>query len=164
MLLESCLITGLLGHLTKQDACPGYCTKTSYGLRDRLGKTRLLAPDQYCRNHLLAEKDLCLLDVLPYVAAIGARTVRIEAQYYPAETVKVIVALYRKYLDRLPQLQGGEEMVISLADRQHLQQASPRPLGYGAYVNATVDLAEPESSLPTEEMYLHKAVPGDVKF
>jgi putative protease len=163
MLLESCLISGLLGHLTKQDACPGYCTKTSYGLRDRLGKTRLLAPDQYCRNHLLTEKDLCLLDVLPYVAATGARTVRIEAQYYPAETVKVIVALYRKYLDRLPQLQGGEEMVISLEDRQHLQQASPRPLGYGAYVNATVDLAEPESSLPTEEMYLHKAVPGDVK-
>jgi putative protease len=164
MLLESCLIAGLLGHLTKQDACPGHCTRKSFGLRDRLGKTRLLAPDQYCRNHLLTEKDLCLLDVLSQVAAAGAGSVRIEAQYYDAKTVAVIVSLYRKYIDYLHRLDAGEGLVISKEDWQQLRLVSPRPLGYGAYVNATVDLAEPDSCLPTEEMYLHKAGRADVNF
>lgn len=163
MLLESCLITGLLGHITKQDACPGYCTRKSFGLRDRLGKTRLLAPDQYCRNHLLTEKDLCLLDVLNHIVIAGAAAVRIEAQYYEAETVKVVVDLYRKHLNRLHNLNTDKEMVVSHEDWRHLRQASPRPISYGAYVNATVDLAGPDDCLPSEEMYLHKAVRQDVK-
>lgn len=163
MLLESCLISGLLGHLTKQDACPGYCTRKSFGLRDRLGKTRLLAPDQYCRNHLLTEKDLCLLDVLNHIVIAGAAAVRIEAQYYEADTVEVVVGLYRKYLNRLNNLNIDKEMVVSKEDFMHLRQASPRPIGYGAYANTTLDLAEPDDCLPSEEMYLHKADRQDVK-
>lgn len=162
MLLESCLLAGLLGHITKQDACPGYCTRGTYGLRDRLGKTRLLAPDQYCRNHLLTEKDLCLLDVLHHVAAVGPSAVRIEAQYYSNEAVDVIVGLYRKYISRLPELRPGEAITITPEDWQRLRQAGPRPLGYGATANATLDLAQPDSHLPSEAVYLHKALRDDL--
>ena len=124
---------------------------------------RLLAPDQYCRNHLLTEKDLCLLDVLKQVAAVGVGAVRIDAQYYDAETVAVIVGLYRKYLDIIRKLDAGEELVVSNEDWQQLRQTNPRPIGYGAYVNTTINLAEPDSCLPTDEMYLHKAGRTDVK-
>ncbi len=124
----------------------------------------MLAADQYCRNHLLAEKDLCLIDVINQVAQTGASAVRIEAQYYEVKTIVTIVDLYRKYINRIHQLDADENVEISKKDWQHLKQASPRPLGYGAYVNPSADLAEPDSCLPTEEMYLHRASRKDVIF
>jgi putative protease len=164
MLLESCLLTGMLGHLSKQDACPGFCTHTTYGLRDRLGKIRQLVPDQYCRNHLLTEKDLCLLEVLPQVMATGAAGLRIEAQYYQPEEVGIVVGLYRQYLDRIATSLPGAPFTIDPADLLRLRAASSRPLSYGAYTNETVDLAAPDSSLPTDALYLYAASPDDLQF
>ncbi len=157
MLVESCLISGLIGQTTKFDPCKGFCTRTDYALRDILGKDRLLAPDQYCRNHLLMEKDLCLLDVLDCVIGPQVEALRIEGQFYSEDVLAETVRFYRKYLDTVERMRKGEALEIEKDDWKRLAEIDPRELGYGAYVNETVDFAKPGDGLPTDEIILYKS-------
>ncbi len=154
MIIETCLISGFIGHTSKSDPCRGYCARRDYALRDVLGKQRKMAADQYCRNHLLMEKDLCLLDVLNHVVRQGADVLRIEGQFYTAGTLAQIVGLYRKYLDRLHDVTEESAFDIEETDLRLLNQISPRALGYGAYVNTPVAVGMPGEQLPTNELYL----------
>jgi putative protease len=154
MIIESCLIAGLTGQGTKHDPCRGCCTGADYALRDVLGKDRLIMADQYCRNHLLAEKDLCLLDVLSWLLGQGTAALRIEGQFFSDETLSEIVHLYRKYLDLRKQTRAVERFEIEQADWNRLLAVSPRNLGYGAYANETVAVARPGKDLPANEIFL----------
>lgn len=163
MLLESCLISGLLGNTTKSEPCKGYCAKDHFAIRDRLGKDRMIMPDQYCRNHLLMEKDVCLLDVLHCLKGAGASALRIEGRFYSPETLAEIVRLYKKYMELSWCGSIESTFEIEPEDWRRLIKISPRDLGYGAYVNETIEFAKPGQSLPTDEIILYKKNSGNKK-
>ncbi len=148
MLIESCMLAACLGKITKHDPCPGYCSNGGYDLRDRLGKVRHIATDQYCRNHLLMEKDFGLLPEVPYFAGAGVSAVRIEGSHYEASLLGEITALYRQALDRI----GTANPDTATADMARLTSISPRELTKGAYTNTPVEVAKPCDALPTNEV------------
>ena len=156
MLIESCMLAACLGNMSKHDPCPGYCSNGGYDLRDRLGKVRHIATDQYCRNHLLMEKDFGLLPEVPYFAGAGVSTVRIEGSHYNASLLGEITAIYRQALDRI----GTADPDAATADMAQLTSISPRELTKGAYTNTPVEVAKACEALPTNKVITYNT-PGD---
>ena len=156
MLMEACLLAACFGKMTKHDPCPGYCATGGFDLRDRLGKARHIATDQYCRNHVLMEKDFGLLAEIPHVAAARVSAVRIEGCHYEAALLGKITALYRKALDRVGTSDAGD----ASADMDRLVAMSPRELTLGAYTHTPVEVAHACESLPTNEIITYSAT-GD---
>ncbi len=148
MLIESCMLAACLGRISKHDPCPGYCSNGGYDLRDKLGKIRHIATDQYCRNHLLMEKDFGLLQELHRFAGAGVSAVRIEGSHYDASLLGELTGLYRRALDRI----GSADTDTPASDMEHLIAISPRELTMGAYTNTPMEVATACESLPTNEI------------
>jgi putative protease len=58
-----------------------------------------VAIDQYCRNHLLFAKDLCMLPHLGTLA--NASQLRIEGQHYSPAQLAIVTKIYRNEIDKL---------------------------------------------------------------
>ncbi|NPV26621.1 MAG: U32 family peptidase [Firmicutes bacterium] len=131
MVMDYCLPGALLAGSTKQDPCPRPCQDMEYFLRDDCGQDYRIVADQYCRNHLLMPFDLCLLPYLPEWSQFGLASVRIEGQYYDAETVGRLTRIYRHNLDRLAQEADGYRLPLSVWTE--LQEIHPQGCMAGAY-------------------------------
>jgi putative protease len=101
----------------------------SYGLLDTAGQIHPIAIDQYERNHVLFAKDLCLLPFLSALTSVGSY--RIEGQHYAPALVGKITKAYRKELDELAAKK--EAYAFSADALTALSEASPRPVGIGAF-------------------------------
>jgi putative protease len=130
MLLEHCLIALNLTRWGSKDVCRAPCQHTEFALRDAAGEERTIVTDQYCRNHILAAKDLAILPKIDRFLQLPVAVFRIEAQLYPPEFVGQLTAAYREALDRCA---AGEEVQPSRERWAALLEASPRPWNYGAY-------------------------------
>jgi len=98
MYMDHCLIAARHG-LTSQDWCQDFCLDQELWLTDEKGNRRRLRADRFCKNHLLPEKDLCLLPVVSELARLGVGALCIEARHESSVAVKELVALYRAALD-----------------------------------------------------------------
>ncbi len=49
-----------------------------YALRDERGEIRPIETDQYCRNHILLARDICVLPYLGAFVQTGVKVLRIE--------------------------------------------------------------------------------------
>jgi len=96
MLLEHCLVAMTIGGLRRGDPCPGYCRAGAHALETVHGDRFPIAGDQYCRNHVFLDRELCLLPYLDRIAATGAAGVRIEAARWTAERTAATVRLWRE--------------------------------------------------------------------
>ncbi|MGE5553813.1 MAG: peptidase U32 family protein [Betaproteobacteria bacterium] len=137
MVLEHCLPAALLGNQTAQQPCPGYCRGRRLALQDNLGQKRPLHADQHCRNHLYLANDLCTLPYLADFVLAGFSGLRIEGQLYDEATLRRVVELYRRHLDRV----AADPRASSLPaeEWEELLTISPRPLGLGAYRRGVAD-------------------------
>lgn len=127
MVMDHCLPAAAL----QQDhhLCPGFCHNRHFALLDSAGERHLIKTDQYCRNHVLFAKDLCLLQYLGSFSGLITQY-RIEGQHYTPEHVGLVTAIYRQELDRLATDQ------TSLFDTGLLEKIaanSPRKLGIGVF-------------------------------
>ncbi len=122
MVMDHHLPEAILG-LEKADA------DRAYGLLDTAGQIHPIAIDQYERNHVLFAKDLCLLPFLSALTSVGSY--RIEGQHYAPALVGKITKAYRKELDELAAKK--EAYAFSTDALTALSEASPRPLGIGAF-------------------------------
>ena len=129
MVLDHCVPSAVLEG-TAVHLCRDLCTEQHYSLLDSAGERHDLKIDQYCRNHILFAKDLCLLPHLPALMSAGINHYRIEGQHYPPELVGLITALYRTELDKLA---AGGNYTFDKTCIDKLTASSPRALGIGTF-------------------------------
>ena len=58
------------------------------------------------QKYLLSMKDLCTLELLPEIVGAGIASLKIEGRMKRPEYTAGVVSIYRKYLDRLEQMDG----------------------------------------------------------
>lgn len=134
MILEHCIPAMVTSKSHKKEHCRQVCQYMGYSLRDERGGIRPIEIDQYCRNHLLLARDICLLPYLCSMVQAGVKVLRIEAQYYEDSLVKTLTSLYSKYLTLLqehPQL----SLPIQESDWSRLTEESPRDFNLGSYAH-----------------------------
>ena len=140
MLLEHCLLAMHITKQSPQDPCRSPCLHAPYALIDIIGQPRPIVPDQYCRNHIFLTHDLACLPYLERLCRPGITSLRIEAQYYPLELVRLVTQLYRKALD-----QGL--MAITEPELTAFIDASPRRFTTGAYGLAMDTILNPQERM-----------------
>ncbi len=123
MVSDHCLPRALLGNGTSPGLCREVCQGGNFALVDSAGESHAVKIDQYCRNHILLARDLCLAGRLAPLAAAGVGCFRIEGQHYTPAQVGAVVAVYRRELDGSTAA-AGEPDVAAFA---------PRPLGVGVF-------------------------------
>ncbi|KYZ75513.1 peptidase U32 [Anaerosporomusa subterranea] len=126
MVLDHCVPSAVLG---SDYGCHTLCQDNQYALLDTAGERHPIKIDQYCRNHLLFAKDLCLLPYLQSLAGISRY--RIEGQHYTAPQVGLITAIYRQELDQCASQQEDYHFDQALLDK--LAAIGPRELGIGTF-------------------------------
>lgn len=133
MVLEHCIPAMLTSGSHKKDHCRQVCQYMGYALRDERGEIRPVETDQYCRNHILLARDICVLPYLGAFVQTGVKALRIEAQYYEEAFIKTLVGLYRKYLN-IANEYSGLSLPIQEGDWDTLAKESPRGFNLGGYV------------------------------
>lgn len=133
MILEHCIPAMLTSRSHKKDHCRQVCQYMGYALKDERGEIRPVETDQYCRNHILLARDICVLPYLGAFVQTGIQALRIEAQYYDDAFIKTLVGLYRKYLN-IANEYPGLSLPIQEGDWDTLTRESPRGFNLGGYV------------------------------
>lgn len=142
MVLEHCIPAMATSKSHKNDHCRQVCQYMGYALKDDRGEIRTIEVDQYCRNHLLLARDVCVLPYLHSFVQTGVKALRIEAQYYEDALVKTLVGLYRKYLGII-QEHPNLALPVLESDWDQLTEESPRGFNLGGYVR---DIANSKST------------------
>lgn len=132
MILEHCIPAMTTSKSHKKDHCRQMCQYIGYALKDERGEIRPIEIDQYCRNHLLLARDICVLPYLGTFTRTGVRILRIESQYYEDAFIKTLVGLYRKYLN-IAQEHSNLSLPIKESDWDILARESPRGFNLGGY-------------------------------
>jgi U32 family peptidase len=128
MLLDHCVIAMNLSRSGSKDTCRGPCRQTPFALRDAKGAVRDIVTDQYCRNHLLTEKDVAILPAIELFLGLSVDSFRMEAQFYSPELTGRLTAAYRAALDAW---KAG--LSPTTPDCDALEKASPRSWNFGGY-------------------------------
>lgn len=109
-------------------SCNDSCASKRYALLDTANQQHPIMIDQYCRNHILFAKDLCLL---PYLSSLaGLAQYRIEGQHYTPEQLSVITRIYREELDKLA---ANYDYQFNQTQLDKILAVSPREIGVGVF-------------------------------
>jgi hypothetical protein len=98
MVLEHCLLAMTTQHISPQDVCKMPCAADRFALRDAGGTVRPVMTDRYCRNHILLERTLNMLPVLPAVAAVAPASVRVDARLHTADETAFLTDTFSRCL------------------------------------------------------------------
>lgn len=134
MILEHCIPAMAISGSHKKEYCRQVCQYIGYALKDERGEIRPIETDQYCRNHLLLARDVCVLPYLQSFMQTRIHSFRIEAHYYEDTLVKTLVSLYHKYLNIL-QEHKNLSLPVQENDWDTLVEESPRGLNLGGYLH-----------------------------
>lgn len=100
MITDLCLIqTALEGCST---ACGQECALAQPALLDKYGQSYKILTDYQCRNHIYYPLERSLYPYLPWLAAWGAKSVRIDGQHYPPKLLTRVVYIYQQALQENP--------------------------------------------------------------
>ncbi|MFZ5642340.1 MAG: DUF3656 domain-containing U32 family peptidase [Bacillota bacterium] len=131
MVSEHCLPGAVLGDKGAESVCTGVCAEGEFGLKDRTGAVFPVETDRFCRMHLFNSRDLCLIEDIRELSAMGVSCIRIEARrerpYYVSEVTKI----YRKALDGL--LAPVRKHHEPVEAREMLETFSPAGITKGHY-------------------------------
>ncbi len=120
MYLEHCIYAAKHSNYTAQDCCPDLCKGERISLVDEKGFEHPVFADQYCRNHIITSKDICLLPIVNKLMSWGVVAVRVEGQHYDAEVLGKVVAVYRQIIDGTNQKSYKDYMdqIIAITGRE----------------------------------------------
>jgi len=124
IITDFCIAGALNGR--REGDCAKYCLYGDYALRDEFDQEYLIRTDRNCRNYIFYPYDLCLFPYLAVLAAAGIKYMRIDGQYYDAETLTEVVKIYKEALEGLGQGKWEQESSFN-----RLLQLSPRGLTAG---------------------------------
>ncbi|KUG02707.1 peptidase u32 [hydrocarbon metagenome] len=91
MISDHCIIRA--GHVY-EDECQAWCTRDDYVLKDIEGQLYKVRADLKCRNYVYYPHQICLLPYLPLLSSAGIKHIRIDGQYYDANTISEVTAIY----------------------------------------------------------------------
>ena len=110
--------------------CLQGCSKPT-GLKDRMNLVFPVRMDALCRMYVFNSKELCLIENLNELIAMGVGYFRIEAQLEKASGVERIVSAYTRLLQlACAGMKTKEEAVLA---REQLEKASPQGITKGHY-------------------------------
>lgn len=121
MYMEHCIYASE-HNTTSRDWCLKYCEKEFKELVDEKGLKHPVFADQYCRNHILPEKDICLIGLIDELSNLGVKAVRIEGQHYNGTILGQVVKIYRLALDS-NNSQYKSELLRNITKRRQSLQA-----------------------------------------
>ncbi|WHH61188.1 U32 family peptidase [Petroclostridium sp. X23] len=101
MYTEHCVYAASSSKFTSQDCCEDFCEGNRTVLVDEQGCKHPIYADQYCRNHMITSKDICLLPLIKDLCSLGVGALRIEGQHYQPEVLGKVVAVYRDAIKHL---------------------------------------------------------------
>jgi putative protease len=130
MISEYCAPGSLLGKVGPDSRCLVPCPGQSFALKDRTGAIFPVETDNYCRMHIFNSRDLCLIDDVENLAAIGIDALRIEARRESPEYVREAVGAYRRVIDAAP---GADRQRQIAQARETLARLSPAGITKGHY-------------------------------
>lgn len=99
MVSDYCVIHAV--HADRDSDCSCYCHQGQYYLMDREGQKYRIISDDRCRTYLYAPYDLCLMTYLPQLAAHGAKSFRIDGQFYESGKLREVIAIYQEALGQI---------------------------------------------------------------
>ena len=141
MVLEHCVLAAHLSAADSKDLCRGICQYQSFSLRDRNGQSHPILTDQYCRNHLMAARELLTLPWLGWLCGAGVRVFRLQLALCGAATVGELTRLYVEALDTIKQ---GQPFVFGTGHWQRLETCTKQGFSAAALVQSA---ARPPSTL-----------------
>ncbi|MDI3281569.1 MAG: U32 family peptidase, partial [Bacillota bacterium] len=131
MVSRHCAVGALLGSEGRGKACGAPCRRQRFGLRDRTGLVFPVETDRWCRMEIFNPMELCLLDRLGEVVALGLHSLRIEARHRAPEYAAQVVDAYRKGLAVV----GGPGEEAALARLHHeLAELAPQGVTRGHFL------------------------------
>lgn len=92
-----CPLGAIGGGRTAQQPCGGFCRQGEFYLQDEKGFQFPVFGDEFCRSHIYNGFQLCLLEELPQLLLWpGLAALRLDLQYYAAESVGQICHIWHK--------------------------------------------------------------------
>ncbi len=74
--------------------CANYCVRDNYALVDSWQQKYKIYTDYACRNYLFSPYEICLFPYLLRLSSWGARSFRIDGQFYPPQKLIQVVSHY----------------------------------------------------------------------
>lgn len=118
-------------NLGGSEVCEHVCRK-SFGLTDRKNLTFPVNTDNECRMYVFNSKEMCLIENIDALVALGVKWLRIEAQRSEPPYVQRVVSEYRKIL-QLIITENSRFSDEAVAARERLEKASPQGITKGHY-------------------------------
>lgn len=112
-------------------ACLGRCRKSAVGLKDRMNLVFPVKMDTRCRMYLFNSKELCLIENLVQLAALGVGYFRIEAKTEGPRYVERVVSEYGNVMKMISAGHSSQE--AAAAARERLEKFSPQGITKGHY-------------------------------
>ena len=81
--------------------------------------------------YLLSKSDLCTLEILPQIAALGVDALKIEGRMKSADYVGIVTKIYRKYIDLY--YKNPEGYKVDALDKYKVTQIFSRETGTGYF-------------------------------
>ncbi len=111
-----CPLGALGGGRTAKQPCSGFCQQGEFYLQDEKGFQFPLCGDEFCRSHIYNGYQLCLVEELPQLLLWpGLAVLRLDLQYYAAESVGQICQIWRR---ALALAEAGENTALSNLKQQ----------------------------------------------
>jgi U32 family peptidase len=129
MVTDYCIIRAAQSEADED--CARYCLHDEYALEDSCGQRYRIVTDQKCRNYLYFPYELCLLAYLPELSRQGAKSFRIESQFYEPEQLRQVVGIYHSALEQLAK--GQWEPADNF---KKIQDLFPRGLTAAAFIHS----------------------------
>lgn len=94
MITDLCLIQTALG--TCPEECSQECVQAQPALLDEHDQAYKILTDYQCHNYIYYPLERCLYPYLQWLAAWGAKSVRIDGQHYPPKLLTRVVYIYKQ--------------------------------------------------------------------
>jgi putative protease len=127
MYMEHCVYAASESNLTAQDCCQDFCESQTICLIDERGCEHSVYADQYCRNHMITSKDICLLPLVGKLCSLGTAAVRVEGQHYRPDVLGKVISIYRHAIDCICEKREADADLIN-----QLKQITGRGQSLGA--------------------------------
>ena len=97
MITNTCIISSLNKDVVDCDNCMGLCRSDNNFLSGKGGFKYTIRSDFMGKNYIYHPFELCLINDLPELLRVGLRNIRIDAQFYSADTtIKLVEAYYHR--------------------------------------------------------------------
>ncbi|MCL4415169.1 MAG: U32 family peptidase [Actinobacteria bacterium] len=126
----SCYFSSFTGERSgNRGRCPQPCRMKYSLISSQSNGSDLLCISR--EAYLLSKSDLCTLEILPQIAALGVDALKIEGRMKSSNYVGIVTKIYRKYIDLY--YKNPEDYEVDALDKYKVTQIFSRETGTGYF-------------------------------